>query len=43
MSGSALDPMRNWNQSRTGVPLPKESFRGRWKKDLGKKGIANGK
>lgn len=38
MSGSALDPMRVWNRSRAGVPLPKESFRTRWKK-----GLANGK
>ena len=43
MSGGILDPMRKWNRSRAGVPLPKESFRARWKKDLGKKGIAHGK
>jgi len=49
LSGTFLDPMRAWNKSRAGVPLPKESFRALWKKDLGtnnlgKKGLgADGK
>jgi L-lactate dehydrogenase complex protein LldF len=35
LSGTFLDPMRAWNKSRAGVPLPKESFRAKWKKGLG--------
>ena len=32
LAGSALDPMRAWNRQRTPVPLPRQSFRARWKK-----------
>jgi L-lactate dehydrogenase complex protein LldF len=31
LAGSPLDPMRAWNRQRTPVPLPKQSFRARWK------------
>ncbi len=33
LAGSALDPMRAWNHQRTPVPLPKQSFRARWKRE----------
>jgi L-lactate dehydrogenase complex protein LldF len=32
LAGSPLDPMRAWNRQRAPVPLPKQSFRGHWKK-----------
>jgi L-lactate dehydrogenase complex protein LldF len=35
LAGSILDPMRVWNRYRSPVPLPSESFRARWRKDLG--------
>jgi L-lactate dehydrogenase complex protein LldF len=35
LAGSVLDPMRVWNQHRSPVPLPSESFRARWRKGLG--------
>jgi L-lactate dehydrogenase complex protein LldF len=34
LAGTAFDPMRAWNRQRTPVPLPKQSFRARWKKEL---------
>jgi hypothetical protein len=34
MAGTVLDPMRAWSRKRTPVPLPTQSFRGHWKKDL---------
>jgi hypothetical protein len=37
LAGTALDPMRAWSRKRTPVPLPSQSFRSRWKKELGKK------
>jgi hypothetical protein len=37
LAGTALDPMRAWSRKRTPVPLPAQSFRGLWKKELGKK------
>ena len=33
LAGSWLDPMRAWNRQRTPVPLPRQSFRARWKKE----------
>jgi L-lactate dehydrogenase complex protein LldF len=36
LEGSIIDPMRTWNRRRSPVPLPKESFRSRWRKELGK-------
>jgi L-lactate dehydrogenase complex protein LldF len=36
LEGSIIDPMRAWNRRRSPVPLPKESFRSRWRKELGK-------
>ncbi|HEV3041838.1 MAG TPA: LutB/LldF family L-lactate oxidation iron-sulfur protein [Candidatus Angelobacter sp.] len=36
MAGAIVDPMRAWNRRRSPVPLPKESFRSRWRKELGK-------
>jgi L-lactate dehydrogenase complex protein LldF len=35
LAGSIFDPMRVWNRHRSPVPLPSESFRARWRKDLG--------
>lgn len=32
-AGSVLDPMREWNRQRAPMPLPKQSFRARWKKE----------
>lgn len=34
LAGSIADPMRSWNRRRAPVPLPKESFRSRWRKEL---------
>jgi L-lactate dehydrogenase complex protein LldF len=34
LAESILDPMRAWNRFRSTVPLPSESFRGRWRRDL---------
>jgi len=34
LAGSIFDPMRVWNQHRSPVPLPSESFRARWRKGL---------
>ncbi len=31
--GTVLDPLRVWNRYRAPVPLPRESFRKRWRKD----------
>jgi L-lactate dehydrogenase complex protein LldF len=36
LAGSAVDPMRAWNRRRSPVPLPKDSFRSRWRRELGK-------
>jgi hypothetical protein len=36
LSGSVLDPMRVWSRKRSPVPLPSQSFRARWKKELGR-------
>jgi hypothetical protein len=36
LAGTALDPMRAWSRKRTPVPLPSQSFRARWKKELSK-------
>lgn len=33
LAGSVLDPMRSWNRQRSPIPLPKQSFRARWKKE----------
>jgi L-lactate dehydrogenase complex protein LldF len=33
LAGSVLDPMRAWNRQRAPMPLPKQSFRARWKKE----------
>ena len=41
LAGTALDPMRAWSRKRTPVPLPEESFRARWKKDLGRNSGGN--
>jgi len=38
LAGSILDPMRVWNRHRSPVRLPSESFRARWRKDLGTNG-----
>jgi L-lactate dehydrogenase complex protein LldF len=35
LAGSIADPMRPWNRHRSPVPLPSESFRARWRKELG--------
>ena len=35
LAGTALDPMRKWNIKRAPVPLPAQSFRAQWRKDLG--------
>jgi L-lactate dehydrogenase complex protein LldF len=37
LAGTALDPMRAWSRKRSPVPLPLESFRARWKKELGRR------
>jgi L-lactate dehydrogenase complex protein LldF len=37
LAGTVFDPMRTWSRKRTPVPLPEVSFRGLWKKELGKK------
>jgi len=34
LAGTAADPMRDWSRKRTPVPLPGQSFRARWKKEL---------
>jgi L-lactate dehydrogenase complex protein LldF len=34
LSGSVLDPLREWNRGRATIPLPKKSFRAIWKKEL---------
>ncbi|HYL68870.1 MAG TPA: LutB/LldF family L-lactate oxidation iron-sulfur protein [Candidatus Limnocylindria bacterium] len=34
LAGSILDPMRAWNRHRSPVPMPSDSFRSRWRKDL---------
>jgi L-lactate dehydrogenase complex protein LldF len=34
LKGSALDPMRIWNQGRAPIPLPRQSFRAQWKNGL---------
>jgi L-lactate dehydrogenase complex protein LldF len=36
LAGTALDPMRAWSRKRSPVPLPSQSFRTRWKKELSK-------
>jgi L-lactate dehydrogenase complex protein LldF len=41
LAGSVLDPMRVWSRKRTPVPLPSQSFRARWKRDLGRKNLGN--
>ncbi len=33
LGGTVFDPMRAWNRQRAPVPLPKKSFRARWKKE----------
>jgi L-lactate dehydrogenase complex protein LldF len=33
LGGSVFDPLRSWNRQRAPVPLPKKSFRARWKKE----------
>lgn len=38
-AGSIFDPLRTWNRQRSPVPLPAESFRGYWRKELRNKGI----
>jgi L-lactate dehydrogenase complex protein LldF len=35
LGGTFLDPMREWNRHRAPVPLPSESFRAGWRRDLG--------
>jgi len=35
LAGTFLDPMRVWNRHRAPMPLPSESFRARWRKNLG--------
>jgi L-lactate dehydrogenase complex protein LldF len=35
LAGTFLDPMRVWNRHRAPVPLPSESFRARWRKNVG--------
>ena len=35
LAGTFLDPMRVWNRYRAPMPLPSESFRARWRKNLG--------
>jgi L-lactate dehydrogenase complex protein LldF len=37
LAGTALDPIRAWSRKRSPVPLPLESFRARWKKELGRR------
>ncbi len=34
LAGTVLDPMRVWSRKRTPVPLPSQSFRARWKREL---------
>jgi L-lactate dehydrogenase complex protein LldF len=34
LAGTVLDPMRPWNHYRTPVPLPSQSFRAQWRKNL---------
>jgi hypothetical protein len=41
LAGTALDPMRAWSRKRTPVPLPSQSFRARWRSDLGRKANGN--
>src|SRR5262249_42897755 len=36
-AGTFLDPMRAWNRRRAPVPLPKQSFRSRWKSELNRR------
>ncbi len=33
LAGSMIDPMRAWNRRRAPIPLPKKSFRARWKEE----------
>jgi len=33
LGGSVFDPMRAWRRGRAPLPLPKESFRARWKRE----------
>jgi L-lactate dehydrogenase complex protein LldF len=35
LAGAILDPMRVWNRYRSPAPLPSESFRASWRRDLG--------
>jgi hypothetical protein len=35
LGGSVVDPMRTWRRGRAVVPMPKESFRARWKREEG--------
>jgi hypothetical protein len=37
LAGTALDPMRAWSRKRAPLPLPMESFRAHWKKELGRR------
>jgi L-lactate dehydrogenase complex protein LldF len=37
LAGSIFDPMRGWNRHRSTVPLPTESFRARWRRNLAAK------
>jgi hypothetical protein len=39
LAGTALDPMRAWSRKRTPVPLPGQSFRARWKKELSREEV----
>jgi hypothetical protein len=39
LAGTALDPMRAWSRKRTPVPLPEQSFRARWKKELSREEV----
>jgi L-lactate dehydrogenase complex protein LldF len=41
LAGTALDPMRAWSRKRTPVPLPTQSFRARWKSELGRNANGN--
>jgi L-lactate dehydrogenase complex protein LldF len=37
LAGTALDPVRAWSRKRSPLPLPLESFRARWRKELGRR------
>jgi hypothetical protein len=41
LAGTVLDPMRAWSRKRMPVPLPSQSFRGRWKGELGRNANGN--